>query len=84
MFNSPSVLVGQPLDTIKTRAQVSFIRRPGFRQTLISVFQTAPAGAFEGPMDIAVQTIKKEGFLALYKGESVPHVVCVRWLTSTQ
>ncbi|KAI5481463.1 hypothetical protein MNV49_004220 [Pseudohyphozyma bogoriensis] len=48
------VLVGQPLDTIKTRAQ------------------TAPAGAFKGPLDIAVQTIKKEGVLALYKGMASP------------
>ncbi|KAM0755917.1 mitochondrial carrier [Meredithblackwellia eburnea MCA 4105] len=48
------VIVGQPLDTIKTRAQ------------------TAPAGAFKGPMDIARQTIKKEGILALYKGMASP------------
>jgi hypothetical protein len=44
------VLVGQPLDTIKTRAQI------------------APPGLFKGPTDIAVQTVRKEGFLALYKG----------------
>ncbi|SGY17405.1 BQ5605_C015g07775 [Microbotryum silenes-dioicae] len=48
------VLVGQPLDTIKTRAQ------------------TAPRAAFKGPLDIAVQTIKKEGILALYKGMASP------------
>jgi solute carrier family 25 carnitine/acylcarnitine transporter 20/29 len=47
------VLVGQPLDTIKTRAQI------------------APRGLFKGPTDIAVQTIRKEGFLALYKGTSL-------------
>lgn len=45
------VLVGQPLDTIKTRAQ------------------TSPSGMFRGPTDILVQTIRKEGFFALYKGE---------------
>ncbi|KAL1751960.1 mitochondrial carrier domain-containing protein [Schizophyllum commune] len=45
------VLVGQPLDTIKTRAQI------------------APHGKFKGPMDILVQTIRREGFLALYKGK---------------
>ncbi|SCV68096.1 BQ2448_217 [Microbotryum intermedium] len=48
------VLVGQPLDTIKTRAQ------------------TAPRGTFKGPFDIAVQTIRKEGILALYKGMASP------------
>ncbi|KAJ7628242.1 mitochondrial carrier domain-containing protein [Mycena polygramma] len=39
------VLVGQPLDTVKTRAQI------------------APR-----PMDIIMQTVRKEGFFALYKG----------------
>ncbi|KAH6910153.1 mitochondrial carrier [Coprinopsis sp. MPI-PUGE-AT-0042] len=48
------VLVGQPLDTIKTRAQV------------------APKGMFKGPMDILTQTLRKEGFLALYKGTLSP------------
>lgn len=48
------VIVGQPLDTIKTRAQVS------------------PPGMFKGPMDILTQTIRKEGFFALYKGEFLP------------
>ncbi|OCH89880.1 mitochondrial carrier [Obba rivulosa] len=48
------VLVGQPLDTIKTRAQV------------------APKGMFKGPMDILVQTVRKEGFFALYKGMASP------------
>ncbi|KAI9458228.1 mitochondrial carrier [Boletus coccyginus] len=43
------VLVGQPLDTIKTRAQI------------------APR-----PMDILVQTMRKEGFFALYKGMASP------------
>ncbi|TRM63810.1 mitochondrial carrier domain-containing protein [Schizophyllum amplum] len=48
------VLVGQPLDTVKTRAQI------------------APAGMFKGPMDILLQTVRKEGFLALYKGMASP------------
>ncbi|KAI9058508.1 mitochondrial carrier [Trametes sanguinea] len=48
------VIVGQPLDTIKTRAQ------------------TAPAGMFKGPMDILAQTLRKEGFFALYKGMASP------------
>lgn len=51
MGGMSQVLVGQPLDTIKTRAQ------------------TAARGQFKGPLDIAMQTIKKEGFFALYKGE---------------
>lgn len=48
------VLVGQPLDTIKTRAQI------------------APQGMFKGPMDILTQTLRKEGFFALYKGMASP------------
>ncbi|TDL22941.1 mitochondrial carrier [Rickenella mellea] len=48
------VLVGQPLDTVKTRAQI------------------APKGMFKGPMDILVQTIRKEGFFALWKGMASP------------
>ncbi|TFK20837.1 mitochondrial carrier [Coprinopsis marcescibilis] len=48
------VLVGQPLDTIKTRAQI------------------APKGMFKGPMDILVETLRKEGFFALYKGMLSP------------
>ncbi|GAA5844924.1 hypothetical protein JCM5353_000717 [Sporobolomyces roseus] len=54
MGGMSQVLVGQPLDTIKTRAQ------------------TAARGQFKGPLDIAMQTIKKEGFFALYKGMSSP------------
>ncbi|KAF8270172.1 mitochondrial carrier domain-containing protein [Lactarius quietus] len=50
------VLVGQPLDTIKTRAQI------------------APKGMFKGPMDILLQTARKEGLLALYKGMASPLV----------
>ncbi|EMD33104.1 hypothetical protein CERSUDRAFT_118160 [Gelatoporia subvermispora B] len=48
------VLVGQPLDTVKTRAQI------------------APKGMFKGPMDILMQTMRNEGFLALYKGMASP------------
>ncbi|GBE81277.1 mitochondrial carrier [Sparassis latifolia] len=48
------VLVGQPFDTIKTRAQV------------------APKEMFKGPMDILIQTVRKEGFFALYKGMASP------------
>ncbi|KAF9067331.1 mitochondrial carrier domain-containing protein [Rhodocollybia butyracea] len=48
------VLVGHPLDTIKTRSQI------------------APKGMFKGPMDIISQTIRKEGFFALYKGMASP------------
>ncbi|KAG7451412.1 mitochondrial carrier [Guyanagaster necrorhizus] len=48
------VVVGQPLDTVKTRAQI------------------APRGMFKGPMDILVQTVRKEGFFALYKGMASP------------
>ncbi|KAF8142980.1 mitochondrial carrier domain-containing protein [Mycena galopus ATCC 62051] len=48
------VLVGQPLDTVKTRAQI------------------APKGMFKGPMDILMQTVRKEGFFALYKGMASP------------
>ncbi|KAJ3921383.1 mitochondrial carrier domain-containing protein [Lentinula edodes] len=43
------VLVGHPLDTVKTRAQI------------------APR-----PMDIIAQTVRKEGFFALYKGMASP------------
>ncbi|KAH9918817.1 mitochondrial carrier [Fomitopsis serialis] len=50
------VLVGQPLDTVKTRAQI------------------APKGMFKGPMDILAQTVRKEGFFALYKGMASPLV----------
>ncbi|TFY81475.1 hypothetical protein EWM64_g2532 [Hericium alpestre] len=50
MGGAAQVLVGQPLDTIKTRAQI------------------APKGMFKGPMDILKQTMRNEGFFALYKG----------------
>lgn len=40
------------------------------QDTIKTRAQTAAPGAFAGPMDIARQTIRKEGFLALYKGPS--------------
>ncbi|RSH95462.1 hypothetical protein EHS25_000554 [Saitozyma podzolica] len=43
------VLSGQPLDTLKTRAQ------------------TAPRGQFKNTLDILQQTVRNEGFFALYK-----------------
>ena len=46
---------------------------PCHRQDLIKTrAQTSPAGTFKGPLDIATQTIRKEGVLALYKGVSPP------------
>lgn len=42
------------------------------KDTIKTRAQTAAHGAFKGPMDIATQTIKKEGFLALYKGHYPP------------
>jgi len=48
------VIVGQPLDTVKTRAQI------------------APKGMFKGPMDILMQTLRKEGVFALWKGMASP------------
>jgi len=48
------VLVGHPLDTVKTRAKI------------------APKGMFKGPVDIISQTVRKEGFFALYKGMASP------------
>ncbi|KAG8734511.1 hypothetical protein FRC10_011691 [Ceratobasidium sp. 414] len=47
------VIVGQPLDTIKTRAQIA---------------PTLTRWPQKGPMDILTQTVRKEGFFALYKG----------------
>ncbi|KAM5539366.1 hypothetical protein V8D89_006818 [Ganoderma adspersum] len=48
------VIVGHPLDTVKTRAQI------------------APKAMFKGPMDILTQTLRNEGFFALYKGMASP------------
>lgn len=42
------------------------------QDTIKTRAQTAPKGQFTGPLDIAVQTIKKEGFLGLYKGMASP------------
>lgn len=41
------------------------------KDTIKTRAQIAPRGQFKGPMDIAMQTIRKEGFLALYKGEPI-------------
>jgi solute carrier family 25 carnitine/acylcarnitine transporter 20/29 len=45
---------GQPLDTIRVRAQI------------------ASPGQYKNTWDIASQTVKREGFLALYKGMASP------------
>lgn len=82
------VLVGQPLDTIKTRAQIA----PSSVNCLKSLMYITHTTSFsegmfvsllfdvvytyagittilkKGPMDILTQTLRKEGFLALYKG----------------
>lgn len=48
----------------------------GLRDTIKTRAQTAPRGQFKGALDVAKQTIQKEGFLALYKGPfSLPHIV---------
>ncbi|TFK50901.1 mitochondrial carrier [Heliocybe sulcata] len=58
------VIVGQPLDTVKTRAQ------------------TAPKGQFKGPMDILMQTVRKEGVLALYKGRMLSPLIGIAGVNS--
>lgn len=50
LAGAAQVIVGQPLDTIKTRAQI------------------APPGKFKGPIDIFLQTVRKEGPYGLFKG----------------
>ncbi|KAI3619367.1 mitochondrial ornithine transporter 1 [Moniliophthora roreri] len=57
------VIVGQPLDTIKTRAQIA--PKGMFSDNRWTILQ-------KGPMDILTQTIRKEGFFALYKGMASP------------
>lgn len=47
---------GQPLDTLKVRAQL------------------AKPGQYRNTWDIATQTVRREGFLALYKGMASPLV----------
>lgn len=42
------------------------------QDTIKTRAQTAPVGQFKGPLDVAVQTIRNEGILALYKGVSPP------------
>ncbi|KAL7010314.1 hypothetical protein EMMF5_000335 [Cystobasidiomycetes sp. EMM_F5] len=50
------VIIGQPLDTLKVRAQL------------------AKPGQYRNTWDIATQTVRREGFLALYKGMASPLV----------
>ncbi|KAI8054605.1 mitochondrial carrier domain-containing protein [Syncephalis plumigaleata] len=52
------VVVGQPLDTVKVRLQV----------------ENAAKGQFKGPWHCMVDTVRREGFLALYKGMAAPLV----------
>lgn len=46
------------------------------QDTIKTRAQTAPRGQFNGTWDIARQTVRKEGFLALYKG--MMSSVCAR------
>lgn len=78
------VLVGQPLvsreaegRTWKYTSILTAILYPPhsahcFQDTIKTRAQVAPHGMFKGPMDVAVQTIKNEGFMALYKGMLSP------------
>ncbi|KAI9592724.1 carnitine acyl carrier-like protein [Syncephalis fuscata] len=52
------VIVGQPLDTVKVRLQV----------------ENASKGRFQGPWHCMADTVRHEGFLALYKGMAAPLV----------
>ncbi|RKP06716.1 mitochondrial carrier domain-containing protein [Thamnocephalis sphaerospora] len=52
------VVVGQPLDTVKVRLQV----------------EDARSAKFRGPLHCIVDTVRQEGFLALYKGMAAPLV----------
>ncbi|KAF8678827.1 Mitochondrial carrier protein [Rhizoctonia solani] len=65
------VIVGQPLDTIKTRAQIA--PKGMFVSLLI---QAEPISSYRpsqaGPMNILTQTVKNEGLFALYKGMASP------------
>ena len=81
------VLVGQPLDTIKTRAQIAprecwlnlIPRRRlitcGFASQGTCLYASSRLlrwevdwGTQKGPMDVFLQTVRKEGALGLYKG----------------
>ncbi|KAF7314068.1 hypothetical protein HMN09_00565800 [Mycena chlorophos] len=66
------VLVGQPLDTVKTRAQIAPSECLCVSLTGFSWDASSPEGMFKGPMDILTQTIRKEGVFALYKGMLSP------------
>lgn len=65
------------LDSLETTSPASVLSEPiadryTTQDTIKTRAQTAPKGQFSGPLDIAVQTIKKEGFLGLYKGMASP------------
>ena len=81
------VLVGQPLDTIKTRAQVAPRKRwlnliPRWRLIICGFAPQGTClyassrllrwevdwGTQKGPMDVFLQTVRREGALGLYKG----------------
>jgi hypothetical protein len=81
------VLVGQPLDTIKTRAQIAPRKRwlnliprrmlivCGFASQGTCLYASSRLlrwevdwGTQKGPMDVFLQTVRKEGALGLYKG----------------
>lgn len=58
-----SVIVGHPLDTIKVRLQAMEI--------------LAQKRKFSGTLDCIMQTVRKEGAVALFKGLT-PHMVCAK------
>lgn len=71
------VLVGQPLVSWPICSAIT-ISLPdklvdGMQDTIKTRSQISPIGMFTGPMDVARKTISQEGFLALYKGRSLPH-----------
>uniref|UniRef100_A0A914PBA1 Mitochondrial carnitine/acylcarnitine carrier protein n=1 Tax=Panagrolaimus davidi TaxID=227884 RepID=A0A914PBA1_9BILA len=57
-----TVVVGHPFDTVKVRLQTMPKPPPG------------EAPLFKGALDCVQQTIKREGFFALYKGMAAPAV----------
>jgi hypothetical protein len=92
------VLVGHPLDTVKTRAQIApgsvsfylmltmthshnFVHR-GHVCAFGIVISVAPGADLatilqKGPMDILKQTVRQEGFFALYKGYPYHKEMCL-------
>lgn len=57
-----TVIVGQPLDTIKVRLQTQPIPEPGKKPLYL------------GTWDCALKTVRNEGFFGLYKGMAAPLV----------